>query len=138
MIRGTTAQFRYKLPYSFDEIETLTVTFWQPGNGGPSLERPLPITKTKLHGDIEPLPGNKYVAIASLTKEETLRFATDRKAKMQLQGQTMSGIDFASKEKYITVYPVVDGSVTDDPVIHPDVDLIVLDGGTIGDEEVIL
>jgi hypothetical protein len=138
MIRGTTAQFRYKLPYSFDEIETLTVTFWQPGKGGPSLERPLPIIKTKLHGDIEPLPGNKYVAIASLTKEETLRFATDRKAKMQLQGQTTTGIDFASKEKYITVYPVVDDSVTDDPVIHPDIDIIVLDGGPIVAEEVVL
>lgn len=137
MIRGTTAQFRFEIPYDFDTLESASVTFWQEGNGGPALDRPLPITKTKENGDLIYLTNNKRIVIASLTREETLRFITERKAKTQLVAQTRSGIDFASKEKYITVYPIVDDSVDDEPILPPDDDLVVLDGGLIINEVIL-
>ncbi len=138
MIRGTTAQFRFKIPYDFDTLESASVVFWQNGNGGPALDRPLPITKTKMNGDLTTLPGNQRVIIASFTREETLRFVTDRKASIQLIAQTTSGIDFASDEEIVTVYPIADDSIVDDPVIPPSDTPIILDGGLIVNEEAII
>ena len=139
MIRGTTAQFRYALPYNFDDLDEATVTFWQPGNGGLAFEGSLPIIKTTLNG-VTHLPDNKYVVYVTLTREETLRFITERKAKTQLKGKTKSGIDFASREKYITVYPIADGSDTDDPTLPSNNGFVLLDGGRVvaKDEAVIL
>ena len=34
MIRGTTAQFKFKLPYAKNELQWITMKFWQPGNDG--------------------------------------------------------------------------------------------------------
>lgn len=44
MIRGTTAQFKFKLPCARGNLLTATIKFWQPGNAG-TLEAPLPIIK---------------------------------------------------------------------------------------------
>lgn len=44
MIRGTTAQFKFKLPCAKGNLLYATIKFWQPGNTG-TLEAPLPITK---------------------------------------------------------------------------------------------
>lgn len=44
MIRGTTAPFKIKLPCSIEDIEWLTMKFWQDGNNGTPIA-PLPITK---------------------------------------------------------------------------------------------
>ena len=73
--------------------------------------------------------------LVSLNKEETLRFADDRKAYVQLQAKPKEGSGFASKKTMITVYPVYDDSVLDDDIIPtpiPDSDgLVILDGSTI-------
>lgn len=48
MIRGTTAPFRIKLPYTIGELEWVTIKWWQDGNKGTS-DAPLPITKKLAH-----------------------------------------------------------------------------------------
>ena len=129
MIRGTTAQFKFKLPYKKGELSWATIKFWQPGNNG-TLTTPLPITK-RLYSctgadDSEEL----YV---SLTAEETLRFSDKYKAKVQLRAQHESGTVFASDEQLISVYPINDDLVTDDPTMPGENEegLIILDGEPI-------
>ena len=48
MIRGTTASFKIKLPYTISELEWITVKWWQDGNNGTPIA-PLPITKRLAH-----------------------------------------------------------------------------------------
>lgn len=48
MIRGTTAPFKIKLPYTRGELEWITIKWWQDGNKG-TVRAPLPITKRLAH-----------------------------------------------------------------------------------------
>lgn len=130
MIRGTNAEFRWKLPYDFSELEVVKITFWQDNNNGPSSDRPLPILKIKE----QCCQGNKPNELSiTLNQEETLRFTEKRKAKVQLRATTTAGVPFASREQLITVYPVYDDSVLDDTILPtPSYDgLILLDGQNI-------
>jgi len=130
MIRGTNAEFRFKLPYDYDEIAAVQIVFWQDNNDGPSKDRPLPIYKAKsqcLKGD------TPNILCVILHQEETLRFTEKRKAKVQLRATTTTGTPIACKERLITVYPVYDDSVLDDVIpTTPSYDgLIILDGQNI-------
>ena len=132
MIRGTTAQFKFKLPYDISELSVVKIIFWQENYSGPDKSRPLPILKVLSQCS----QGNSTKELlVSLNKEETLRFADDRKAYVQLQAKPKEGSGFASKKTMITVYPVYDDSVLDDDIIPtpiPDSDgLVILDGSTI-------
>lgn len=51
MIRGTTAPFKIKLPYTMGELEWVTIKWWQDGNKGTQMA-PLPITKKLAHCSI--------------------------------------------------------------------------------------
>ena len=130
MVRGTNAEFRWKLPYDFSELALVKITFWQDNNSGPSDSRPLPIIKVReqCHRGDKP---NELSVI--LNQEETLRFTEKRKAKVQLRAKTTTGIPFASKEQLITVYPIYDDSVLDDTILPTpgDNELILLDGQNI-------
>ncbi len=127
MIRGTTAQFKFKLPYSKEEIDWATIKFWQPQN--PS--KLLPITR-KLEDCTA--SDDSYSLCVSLTAEETSRFLDKYKAKVQLRAQHINnGTVFGSRTKLITVYPMPDDILEEDPNM-PDENaegLIVLDGKTI-------
>ena len=130
MIRGTNAQFVFKLPYNFNQLSSAKVMFWQTDYNGPSASRPLPIIKI--------LPqcsqsNNTNELCVTLNQEETLRFKDDRKAYVQLRAVTKDGIPIASKQRMITVEPVGDDSVLDDDVIPtPEYNgYIYLDGRTI-------
>ena len=130
MIRGTNAQFKFRLPYNFSELSKVKITFWQPDNSGPDISRPLPIIKVLeqcSQSDVE----NELCV--TLNQEETLRFVDDRKAYVQLRAATKDGIPIASREKMITVYPVYDDSILDDEILPtPDYDgMVYLDGSTI-------
>lgn len=131
MIRGTTAQFKFKLPYNVSDISVIKIIFWQDNYSGPDPSRPLPIVKVL---DQCNQSGPDEITI-KLTKEETLRFTDDRKAYVQVQGKTIDKAAFASKKELIVVYPVYDDSILDDDIIPtpvPDVDgIIYLDGETI-------
>jgi hypothetical protein len=131
MIRGTTAQFKFDLPYAVDTLITARITFWQEGNGGPSQSRPLPIIKTLEQCDEFT---SQYELYVTLNSEETLRFSDRRKAYVQLEARTIDGIKFDSKRRTVTVYPAPDDSILDDDIIPspgPDNDFIILDGHSI-------
>ena len=129
MIRGTTAQFKFKLPYSYDELSSITIRFWQPGNSNDSL----PILKYKSNCE-ERVANEIYV---SLRPSETALFSDKYKAKMQLRAQPYIGAPFGSKEVLVTVYPMPDDIIIDDPTIDPDIPTedgwIILDGQEITD-----
>lgn len=132
MIRGTTAQFTFRLPYNVVDVSVVKIIFWQENYSGPSAQRPLPIVKNLQQCNQIGAPNELTV---KLTKEETLRFVDDRKAYVQLQGKTNDKAAFACKKETITVYPVYDDSVLDDDIVPtpvPDADgIVVLDGQSI-------
>lgn len=130
MIRGTTAQFKFELPYNVSELTLVKITFWQPGNPGPSESRPLPIIKVLEQCITTDRPDELLVF---LNKEETLRFSEERKAYVQIQGKVVDGSTFASKKEMITVYPIYDDSILGDEILPtptPD-GLIFLTGSVI-------
>lgn len=130
MIRGTNAQFKFKLPYNYSDLEFVKITFWQTGNRGPSVSRPLPIIK--ILDQCSPTELLDELSIV-LNQEETLRFSDKRKAYVQLKGLTKEGVPIASKERQLTVYPMYDNSILGDEIIAtPDFDgWVYLDGSTI-------
>ena len=93
MIKGTTWQFNFTLPYNVVEISSVEIKFWQDNYNGPSETRPLPIRKILKQCRLT-APNTLSVF---LNKEETLRFADDRKAYVQLLGTTAEGSDFGCK-----------------------------------------
>lgn len=129
MIRGTTAQFKFKLPYALEEIDNVTIKFWQPNNPSDFL----PIYKHKANCE-EREEKEIYV---SLRPSETALFSDKYKAKLQLRAQPTVGAPFGSKEQIITVYPMPDDIIIDDPTIEPSTPSkdgwIIFDGGTIVD-----
>ena len=132
MIRGTTAQFKFKLPYNVSEIGLIKITFWQENYNGPDATRPLPIVKTLKQCNYCDSPNEVTV---KLNKEETLRFSDERKAYVQIQGKTIDRVAFAGKKSEIMVYPIYDDSILDDEIVPtptplPD-DVVILDGSTI-------
>jgi hypothetical protein len=139
MIRGTTAEFKFNLPYAKGTLEWATIKFWQPGN----LNSYLPITKTLEHCTAEDTSTELCV---SLTADETKRFLDKYKARVQIrakvkeakEGEVIEGAGtvFASHEEIITVYPMNDDILDDDPMIPSENEdgYIILDGGYIGGE----
>lgn len=130
MIRGTNAQFKFKLPYNYSEIASVKITFWQEGNVGPDPSRPLPILKVL--GQCS-RTGVENELLVTLNQEETLRFVDDKKAYVQLRATTTDDIPIASRIQMITVYPVYDDSILGDDILPtPSQDgWIYLDGSTI-------
>lgn len=130
MIRGTTAQFKFKLPYPKEELLWATIKFWQQDNPNPFL----PITKKLEHCDA---PANSKELYVSLTSDETFRFSEKRKAKVQIRAQHgPSGTIFGNHPQLITVYPMNDHILDEEDPIMPENNKdgwIILDGETITD-----
>lgn len=127
MIRGTTAQFKFKLPYTKAELLWVTIKFWQAGNPSSNL----PITKKLVHCDA--LDDSTELSV-SLTADETMRFSEKYKAKVQLRAQhTESGTVFGTRPQLITVYPMHDDILEEDSMMpaQNDEGWIVLDGESI-------
>ncbi len=122
MIRGITAQFKFKLPYALEDIDSVTIKFWQPNNPNDSL----PIYKNKANCE-EREEKEIYV---SLRPSETALFSDKYKAKLQLRAQPTVGASFGCKEQTVTVYPMPDDIIIDDPTIEKD-GWFIFDGGTI-------
>lgn len=125
MIQGTTTQFKFKLPYSLDELEWVTIKFWQPGNLNLS-----PITRSKTNCT-ESDSGQICVSLLAI---ETARFSDKYKAKVQLRAQPIDGAVFGSKQYDIIVYPMHDDILDDDVPTEnmPAADnWVKFDGGTI-------
>lgn len=125
MIRGTTAQFKFKLPCKKQELSEATIKFWQSNNPNSRL----PIIKTLANcGGQEDLP-ELYV---SLSAEETARFSDKYKAKIQLRAK-FNGTVFGSKTLLNTVYPMSDDIIGNDPIPPTeDEEWVILDGQSVG------
>ena len=130
MIRGTNAQFKFKIPYNYSDLESAKITFWQPENSGPSIDRPLPIIKILQQCAPTDIPNEISI---TLNQEETLRFSEERKAYVQLRALTIDGIPIASMKKQITVYPIYDDDILGEEILPtPEYDgWILLDGSKI-------
>ena len=128
MIRGTTTEFIFELPYAFSELQLVKIVFWQEDNDGPSSDRPLPIKKYLSHCNPTDNPNELYV---TLNQEETLRFTDQRKGYVQFRALNLDGKYFGSKEVMFTVYPTCDESM--DIIVPPadEEEIIIFDGGTI-------
>ena len=130
MIRGTTANFKLKLPYEISIIQTATVTFWQENNYG-TIEAPLPIVKTLESCNTT---DNPYELSITLNPHETARFSAYRKGYMQIVATTIEGVTFGDTPHMFTVYPNknITPDLPDDPGDIPtDENVVVLDGGDI-------
>ena len=124
MIRGTTAQFKFKLPCPKSELTSITIKFWQSNNP----HNRLPIMKSLNNcGGSDELPELSV----SLSAEETARFSDKYKAKIQLRG-AYNGHIFGSKTILRTVYPMPDDIIGNDPTFPAEDDeWIILDGQEI-------
>ncbi len=130
MIRGTTAQFRFKIPYMKSELAWANIKFWQ--NNNPN--KLLPIKKTLENcGN----PDESMELCVSLTAEETARFSDKYKAVVQLRALHIpSGTVFGTTPTQVPVYPMSDDMLGEDDIILPeenDEGFIVLDGDIIRD-----
>lgn len=112
MIRGTTAQFKFKLPYSKDELEWIKIKFWQPQN--PTL---VPITKIYSHCSQS---GPNEICV-SLTEEESAAFSDKYKGKVQFRAKPKKegGLVFGCPPQLFTVYPMLDELIEEDPNVVP-------------------
>lgn len=125
MICGTTAQFKFYMPYPKDELVWIEIKFWQTNN--PSVL--LPIVKTKEHCVTY---DNQKELFVSLTEEETSRFSDRYKAKLQVRAKHfVTGTIFANTPQLITVYPINDDVNEGDTSTSSIEKYIILDGGSI-------
>lgn len=128
MIRGTTAKFKFQLPYPFSSLAGVKVVFWQ--------EETKTVIIKKLENCSQGDSQNELCV--SLCPEETLKFSESYKAKAQLKGDIGAfdnSMSFASKEYLITVDPIYKGSDIDDwEIFTPESREIIFDGGEIGGE----
>ncbi len=129
MIRGVTAQFKFKLPYTKSELAWATIKFSQDRN-----HNFVPITKRLPHCDA---PDDSQELFVSLTPEETARFSDKYKAEVQLRAKcATNGTIFGCRQRVISVYPMRDDIIEDDtdmPAAN-DEGWIILDGKTILNE----
>lgn len=119
MIRGATAQFKFKMPYSCDELAWMKVRFWQPTNPDPLAQ----ITKVK---DSHGVFSTNSEIVVTLTPEETILFSDKYKMKVQLRAMhTVTGTIFGMPPKLVTVYPK-HGNITDEELQRIDVVSVAL------------
>jgi hypothetical protein len=142
MIRGTTAQFKFKLPYTKENVESIEVVWWQHGHSGINRDFPLPIAKQyKRTFDADGAivtsgPWNwlddRTIGV-KLWQQETITFSDKRKAYVQMRGKSVDGHVFASDQELVTVYPIYGDYVFGDEIIPaPNEDgMTVFDGGDI-------
>ena len=127
MIRGTTAQFKFKLPCLKRDLDFATIKFWQSNNPN---ER-LPIIKTLSNcGGTDSLPELRV----SLSPEETARFSDKYKAKIQFRAAYNGHVFGNKKIMLLTVYPMSDDLIEIGPALPTENQLVVFDGQEIGDQ----
>jgi hypothetical protein len=142
MIRGTTAGFKFTLPYPIGKLSRVKVTFWQDGYDG-TVFNPLPIIK---EFDSFSESDDSTQLTVTLTALETKRFTDKLKARVQLVARTRAIVDsetgeeiepsvrFASRISLITVHPINDDIIEDNPEDTAPTDedgWVILDGQVI-------
>ena len=120
MIRGTTAPFKFSVPYTWSEICAIEATFTQKKDDGSMLS----IVKAydtrwgddANPGGFTPDDNSPYIIYVILDPEETLQFSEKRKAQAQIKVYCPGKGTVANKPAMFTVYPVSnDGILEEDP-----------------------
>lgn len=134
MVRGTTAAFKFNLPYELQYIAEARVVFWQEGYKG-TLSNSLPIRKT-YPGDsgFKVDPTSKELVVV-LTEADTRAFTDKLKARVQMKAVYVLPDEtkgtFASRPQLFTVYPIddeiMDGVIGEDTTVAQG-GYIILDG----------
>lgn len=137
MIRGTTAPFKFKLPYTWDKVCAARATFKQIQDNGETLtivktydtrriEHPNP-------GGFTPDPNDNSIVYVVLNSNETLQFSDKRKANVQFKSYCEDNGVIASKLQKFTVYPIEDSETFEELPNTPSVydGIFVLDAGEI-------
>ena len=132
MIRGTTQPFKITLPCKNTELEYITIFFSQPNNPNTYLPRIKELKDCGVRNDNDELDGSNDIYV-SLSAWETAQFSDKYKAKMQLRAKPMNGVEFAMPEYLITVYPMSDDLINQNPLTPPETSdgWVVFDGGSI-------
>ena len=132
MIRGTTAQFKFKLPYKKEELIWLTIKFWQPNNPN----KYLPVTKRLANCE---MPDGSTELYVSLLPTETMLFSEKYKARVQLRANALDGTVFGSRVELFTVYPANDEILDEDPAIPAQnkAGFVTLDGDSVSGGSVV-
>lgn len=112
MIRGTNQQFKFSIPYNFDDLTDVKIAFWQEENSGTE-DYALPIIKTKNDCTANAFGTVMYV---TLNSKESLAFVVDRKAFVQMRATTVDGFTFGCRKKPFTVYPINEELLPDEEV----------------------
>lgn len=140
MIRGTTASFKFKLPYELQYISWANVVFWQDGYKG-TLGNSLPIKKEFINAkDFKDITSKELVV--TLSGADTKAFTDKLKGRVQMKGLSLEHIEngqiippasFGSIPELFTVYPmddsIMDGDIPEDTPVENG--YIILDGDTI-------
>ena len=131
MVRGTTAQFKFNLPYQLKDIEGAEITFWQKGD---SFSDAHSVIMTK---DLRYCSGNPAdkVIYVTLTQNDTLSFSEKKHGYVQFRGIAADGSVFASKQESFIVYPLVNGGIIEGGTPPPDDDgdgWEIINGGSVG------
>jgi hypothetical protein len=136
MIRGTTAPFKFNVPYAWKEICAIEATFTQKKDDGSQLSI-IKAYDTRWNvninpGGFTPDVDNPNIVYVVLDPEETLRFSDKRKAKVQIKVYCQHKGTVANKPVLFTVYPINNDSILEDagePV--PENNMRILDAGKI-------
>jgi hypothetical protein len=112
VIRGTSQQFKFSIPYNYEDLTDVRIAFWQEDNHGTE-DYTLPIIKTKNDCTSNPFGTILYV---TLNSKESLAFATDRKAFVQMRATTIDGFTFGCRKKSFTVHTINEELLPDEEV----------------------
>ena len=140
MIRGTTASFKFKLPYELQYVSWVNVVFWQDGYEG-TLGNSLRINKEFTNEQHFKNMTSKELVV-TLSGADTKAFTDKLKARVQMKGlsleheengQIIPSTSFGSRTELFTVYPmddsIMDGSMPEDATVENG--YIILDGDVI-------
>lgn len=131
MIKGTTAQFKFKIaPYTFGQILNAEIAFWQYNrNDGSKINQ---IIKNRTHCDAKSTDTDVYI---NLSPADTQEFSDESKAYVQFRALlTDEATHIGSKQYQFTVHPAhndkpLEGSIED--MLPVQDGYFILDGGEI-------
>ena len=139
MIRGTTAQFTFKLPQDLeiDDISLIEVRAWQNGYTGVPAGS-LPIRREYTNNNWTSVPvGNDHTLVVELSPSDTSRFTDKLKGYIQCRVDIVGGAAYGTYQQKFTVYPMHEGMVGGSTGENSEVieGWIILDGKKIIQDE---
>ncbi len=137
MIRGTTAPFKFNVPYAWPDICAIEATFTQKKDDGSQLaivkEYDTRWGESINPGGFAPDENNPNIIYVILDPEETLQFSDKRKAQVQVKVYCPKKGTVANKPVRFTVYPINNDNIFEDPgePMPGDNSVRILDAGEI-------